>query len=406
MEINKEPVSIPKTNINWERKPEEDENVYTYRVCENKDVIGSWQDVADILNRELNHEYTESKYRKTYQSFNKLFNVMKEKIINNDELYIREQELLLAIKQERQKLNDLRALVNNESRVQTRTDDMFEKIVESVKLMQDSVPFVNNTIVEKDGSTTKGILLLSDWHIGLDTTNSLNTFNMKVAKRRINKLFNTVLRENVKHNIDTLYVANIGDVVSGLIHTTTRLESREKVMEQVMNASELIAELLYNLSKDVNIEYYSVFGNHDRIFADKKEAQNADNYCTIIDWFLKHRFLESENVNIHTNEFDDGIGVFSIYNHNYCFTHGDKDNISNIVSNISLMTKRNYDAMFMGHRHSVAMNEVHGTYVIQNGTLSGVDEYAVNIRKSSRPSQTLVVVSEEDPLETLRIIKL
>ena len=35
-----------------------------YRICNDKDQIGSWQEVANILNELLGFEYTESKYRK------------------------------------------------------------------------------------------------------------------------------------------------------------------------------------------------------------------------------------------------------------------------------------------------------------------------------------------------------
>ena len=39
-----------------------------YRVTGDKDKIGSWQDVADILNELLGTEYTESKFRKQRQA--------------------------------------------------------------------------------------------------------------------------------------------------------------------------------------------------------------------------------------------------------------------------------------------------------------------------------------------------
>ena len=43
-----------------------------YRVCSDKDSIGSWNDVAIILNTLLNQDYGESTYRKKFQSFNKM----------------------------------------------------------------------------------------------------------------------------------------------------------------------------------------------------------------------------------------------------------------------------------------------------------------------------------------------
>ena len=42
---------------------DEDPIAFQYRVSKDKDLIGTWQDVADICNRELGYEYSESKYR-------------------------------------------------------------------------------------------------------------------------------------------------------------------------------------------------------------------------------------------------------------------------------------------------------------------------------------------------------
>ena len=57
----------------FKRLENEDENAYIWRVCDNKDLIGTWQDVRDLLNSELNHDYNESWYRKMYQSFMMMF---------------------------------------------------------------------------------------------------------------------------------------------------------------------------------------------------------------------------------------------------------------------------------------------------------------------------------------------
>ena len=48
----------------FKRLENEDENAYIWRVCDNKDLIGTWQDICDLLNSELNHQYNESWYRK------------------------------------------------------------------------------------------------------------------------------------------------------------------------------------------------------------------------------------------------------------------------------------------------------------------------------------------------------
>lgn len=39
--------------IDTQKRPDENEYEYIYRLGQQKDLIGSWQDVADIANREL-----------------------------------------------------------------------------------------------------------------------------------------------------------------------------------------------------------------------------------------------------------------------------------------------------------------------------------------------------------------
>ena len=44
----------------FKRLENEDENAYIWRVCDNKDLIGTWKDVCNLLNEELHHDYNES----------------------------------------------------------------------------------------------------------------------------------------------------------------------------------------------------------------------------------------------------------------------------------------------------------------------------------------------------------
>lgn len=46
--------------MNYIREENESDEELIYRVCSDKDLIGSWQDVANVLNNLLNTEYTES----------------------------------------------------------------------------------------------------------------------------------------------------------------------------------------------------------------------------------------------------------------------------------------------------------------------------------------------------------
>ena len=48
-----------------------------FRICNDKEQIGSWQDVADIINELTGNDYGESTYRKKYQAFQKMLSANK-----------------------------------------------------------------------------------------------------------------------------------------------------------------------------------------------------------------------------------------------------------------------------------------------------------------------------------------
>ena len=54
------------TKYTYVRLENEQDDELIYRVCKDKELIGSWEDVKDILNDLLGYDYGESTYRKKY----------------------------------------------------------------------------------------------------------------------------------------------------------------------------------------------------------------------------------------------------------------------------------------------------------------------------------------------------
>ena len=52
------------------------------------------------------------------------------------------------------------------------------------------------------------------------------------------------------------------------------------------------------------------------------------------------------------------------------------------------------DIVLLGHRHTNGMTTVSDVKVIESGCCSGSDQYAVSIRKTNRPEQTVSVVDD------------
>ena len=81
----------------YKRYDSETDEELIYRICSEKEKIGSWQEVADILNKLLNTEYTESKFRKQRQAFDKMLSANQSKFADSyaqlKEIEIQKREL-------------------------------------------------------------------------------------------------------------------------------------------------------------------------------------------------------------------------------------------------------------------------------------------------------------------------
>ena len=73
---------------------------------------------------------------------------------------------------------------------------------------------------------------------------------------------------------------------------------------------------------------------------------------------------------------------------------------------MTMMTKEIYDLALIAHKHHFSVDEINEAIVVENGSLMGTDEYAQKLRKSAKPSQTLIVVSEDNPIEVIYRIML
>ena len=71
--------------IKFERLQDETEEELIYRICSQKDIIGTCSDVASIINQLTGNDFGESTYRKKFQSFQKMLNANQSKFTDSDE---------------------------------------------------------------------------------------------------------------------------------------------------------------------------------------------------------------------------------------------------------------------------------------------------------------------------------
>ena len=385
-------------------KRNQDETALNYigRMCSVKNDLGlTWEELAQILNAELNENLSVRSYRRRY---NEWLSSIAETQEESESLTFDE---ILNIKKERIKLQDELSQINNLVRLQAREEAMMEMASEAAKEAAKIKVFDSPIkLIPKQSSLKEGILAIGDWHYGIDINVFYNVYNPAVCRNRIKLLASKCLDIIEKENIEIVHVVNLGDMISGRIHLPLRINSRCDVVTQTMEVSELIAEFLSLLSEFVVVNYYSVSDNHSRVEPKKKESLQTESFSRIIDWYLIERLKANENITFYSNVYGDDICMFNVFDHTIVAVHGDKDKSNKVISNLTSFLQQHLDLILTAHLHHFSADESNETTRLCNGSLMGCDDFASNLRLNSKPSQLFIVSSEENVTECIYKINL
>lgn len=360
-------------------------NEYLYELYQNSDDV-CWKDIAKIVNEKYNTNLSADACRKRVKRLQDTISVQD-----------------INLKKEDIKIADIRHFQNATIRYAAREETIKEIAHEFAQTMSSKFTLQPspNTVESNFLIKKEAVLLIGDWHYGLSIDNWFNTYNPNIARLRVQQLQDDVIKILQKEEITKLTVLNLGDMISGSIHLPLRINSRIDVITQTMEVSEIIAQFLYHLSnRVVNLDYYSVLDNHSRLSQKKQESIQLESLARITHWYLKER-MKTTTVEIHDNHIDEDIAMATVNGYNILAVHGDKDYQKNIVANLSTFTKQHYDIICSAHFHHFSANDDCDTLHISNGSLMGTDEYAFKVRKNSKPSQTLLIVTDTNPCEQI-----
>jgi len=367
---------------------------YIDRMKISKGELGvTWQEIADIANQSYGKNYNESTYRRG--QFKTDDNDV-AKVISDEEMNLRMLKL---------KMREERLQTNANLRRLSREETIKEIALESAREMSSKklLPLPEKKFVTNTNKTA--ILNIGDWHYGLVIDNKWNKYNPTIAKERVAKLTKMTLEYCDFHKVEKIIVAGLGDYISGIIHLPLRINNRYDVMTQIFNVAEMIAEMLAELAKDHLVEFYTVLGNHGRIDPNKKDSIQLENLERVVPWHVKHRLDNNPNVKLDPEgEFD--MVTFKVNGWQFGCAHGDKDSMSSIVKNFVLMMRKPFDVIITAHKHHLGIEELNDCLVVMNPSLMGVDDYAKDLRVSSKPAQTLIMVGEKTPVDCVYYIDL
>lgn len=378
-------------------------NQAIYRICKHKDEIGTWEDVGNVLNDMLGENLSSSAYRKKFQYFEQIMKDNENLFFENKNYLDDLKEMKREIQKEKIKLSDERTELKRLYREQARRESFLDVVKRAMS--EDVEPLVEpNHIGGFNYADNDLIVSLTDIHTGIEIDNAFNKFNENILRKRFNTYLQKILEVRERHNSENCYVI-IGEVVSGIIHNNLRIENNLDLMQSFKLVATLISDFLTELSKYFNdVHVYINEGNHSRISPNKEDNIQGENVDVLVPFYLKARLQLIDNIFIHENEVMEEIAMFKVRGNIVMSAHGDNDKVSSVVQKFTMLFDVKPDLVYLGHRHTNAMETVYDTKVIQSGCLSGTDNYALSKRLRNKAEQTISVITE-DGLECLYDVK-
>ena len=379
-------------SLNFGRLENESEEELIYRICSHKDMIGSWNDVAEILNNLLGYEYTESKYRKQYTAFNKMLEANKDKFVTEKEYTDELEKQYADLKKERLKLQTLNVERNRIDRQDARRELYYEYIGDLVQ----ALPFPNfQPLYRNDIAEREYVLVFSDVHDGATFKSLNNEYSFEIVEERFALVLSDMINFINEKGINKIHIVNAGDTIQGLIHTNDLRINDSTVVKSVVHASRTIAHFLNELSAYCKIEYYQVpTANHTqlRVLGAKSNELMDEDLEYVIGHYIQDLCICNDRIKVNLQEnsaipyvklkTQNGKNIIAMHGHTI------KD-INNSIKDLNVMMHDFIDCLIIGHYHGgkeiiTSENRVSDCEVIINPAFIGSDPYSDSVLKGSK----------------------
>lgn len=309
-------------------------------------------------------------------------------------------EKIIELQKERKRISDQRREFSKVISSDARWDHLKDVIRSSAETLQPlGCMIVQDKKLNPWLSDGEAVLVFSDWHYGMTTNNVFNTYDTDICKERVNHIIHEASSRIVLNSCKKLHIIVLGDLIHGNCHVSARVASEEVAVEQLMHASELLAQAICDLSQYVDETYvYVTYGNHARAVPNKQDSIHKDNMERFIPWWLEQRLKPYQDIHVvegDTNEFL----FINACGHDICAAHGDLDTVRTSPRILTALFNKKYgknvEYILLGDKHHRESFEELGVTSMVCGSLCGADDYASDRRLYSEPSQLLLIVTPE-----------
>lgn len=323
------------------------------------------------------------KFRSEYEK-----SKIENKPVDNDELDAKIQKM----RKERIKLQTANIERTRLDKSESRQEMYFEYVRNVIDALDppEFRPIINNK--KADISYVVG---LADIHYGAKYHSINNEYSPEIAKSRFEELTGKLITFIKEKQIGKLTIVSLGDLIQGVLRLSDLKINDSSVVKATVEICRLIANMLNELSAYANISYYHTpSANHTQIrVLGAKASELADEDLEyLMGNYIKDLCTYNERISVHLAHDEDNFIEVYVPGNEIIAMHGHQvKNIENAVKDISILHKKFYDTVMLGHYHSGKEIPSHegilgDSEILISPSFVGSDPYSDSLCKGSKSS--------------------
>lgn len=323
------------------------------------------------------------KFRSDYEKYKAEKN---KSIGGNDEL----DEKIEMLRKERIKLQTANIERKRIDKSESRQEMYYEYVGRVIEALD---PPVFRPIIGNKKSEINYITTIADVHYGAKYYSINNEYSPEISKERFEDLTGRLITFIQEKRIAKLTIVSLGDLLQGVLRLSDLKINDSSIVKATVEICRLIANMLNELSEYVEISYYHTpSANHTQIrVLNAKASELADEDLEyLMGNYIKDLCAHNKRISVHLAREGENFIEVHVPGNEIVAMHGHQiKNVENAIKDISILHKKFYDTVLLGHFHNGKEIPSHegilgDAEVLISPSFIGSDPYSDSICKGSK----------------------